>query len=331
LILGNGSKDFVSFEPPITAAGKARYFIAASFYPGRLPGLLLAFLAGFFMPRRASLALRASLAGTALATVMLFNALASADHIDSTDRYLFPFGLAYFLAVSLVAAGAVADPTTRRARSVTAMALVVAVLGLQIALPPNTGEAFRFPGHKELPSLLIQTRDVIAPDFFVYFRSMDALKAATNPPQYPDPADAPYPALQGSVPEHATLLVLLDLPSRLDFKRNRVFLLDQPGNVSPPPHLPIGQGPQALARYLLDQGVRYVAYSSHYNYVWEDALRGPVPPRDGKSAGPSARTMARLYVDVATNLQKLTATRKLLYADNGVYVLDLATPAPAPP
>jgi hypothetical protein len=35
-------------------------------------------------------------------------------------------------------------------------------------------------------------------------------------------------------------------------------------------------------------------------------------------------------MDIVTNLQKLTATRKLLYADNGVYVLDLATPASAP-
>jgi len=40
--------------------------------------------------------------------------------------------------------------------------------------------------------------------------------------------------------------------------------------------------------------------------------------------------MAQLYLDIAGNLQKLTATRKLLYADNGTYVLDLATPALAP-
>jgi hypothetical protein len=319
LILGNGSKDFVSFEPPITAAGKARFFIAVSFYPGRLAGLLLAFLAGFFVPRRASLALRASLAGTALATVMLINALASADHIDATDRYLFPFGLAYFLAVSLVAAGAVADPTTRRARSVTAMALVVAVLVLQLALPPKS---FLWGPRLTSSSLLVQARFMIAP----------ALRELADPTRSRlDPLDAPYAALQRAVPQHATLLVVLDQPSRLDFKRNRIFLWDQPGNVSPPPHLPIGQGPQALARYLLDQGIRYVAYSSRYNYVWEDLLQGPVPPRDGTRAGPAIRNIARLYMDIATNLQKLTATRKLLYADNSVYVLDLATPAPAPP
>jgi hypothetical protein len=314
LILGNGSKDFVSFEPPITAAGKARFFIAASFYPGRLPGLPLAFLAGLLVPSRASLALRASLAGTALATVILFNALASADHIDSTDRYLFPFGLGYFLAVSLVAAGAVADPATRRTRrSMTAMALVVAVLVLQLALPPKAGYAYR---QAYLPPLLFQ---------------MPKMIPANAIPSHLGPPDAPYAALQRAVPEHATLLVLLDQPFRLDFKRNRIFLWDQPGTVSPPPDVPIGQGPQALARYLLDQGIRYVADSSHYNDAWENLIRGPAPPRDGTRGGPAIRKMGQLWMDVAFNLQKLNATRKLLYAENGVYVLDLATPASAPP
>ena len=145
-----------------------------------------------------------------------------------------------------------------------------------------------------------------------------------------DPADAPYAALQRTVPQHVTLLVLLDQPSRLDFKRNRILLWDQPGNVSPPPHLPINRGPEALAEYLRDQGIRYVAYSSHWNSMWEGLLLGPVPPRDGIHSGPVFHQMGRLYLDIAGNLQKLTATRKLLYADNGNYVIDLATPAMAP-
>jgi hypothetical protein len=317
LILGNGAKDFVSFQPPITGAEKARFFVMLSLYPGRTPGLLLAFMAGLLVPSRASLSLRASLAGTALATVMLVNAIASADSVDSTDRYLFPIGLAYFLAVSLVAAGAVADPTIRRARSVTAIALVVAALVLQEARPPLTGHP-----------LLFQTWGMITG---LHNVDKNAVKAApANPPgSHVDPADAPYVALQRAVPQHATLLVLLDEPFRLDFKRNRIFSWDHPGGVSPPPHLPIGQGPDALARYLLDQGIRYVAYFTHNVHFWEKYL-GPVPPRDGESSYPAFHNIARYYVDIVVNLQKLAATRKLLYADNDVYVLDLATPAPAP-
>ena len=115
LIVGNGAQNLLSSGPnPISDAGKARYFITASLYPGRLPGLLLAFTAGLLVPSRASFALRASLAGTALAIIMLFNALAIAHLIDATDRYLFPYGLAYFLAASLIVTGAVAHP--RRSR-----------------------------------------------------------------------------------------------------------------------------------------------------------------------------------------------------------------------
>ena len=318
LILGNGAKDFVSFEPPITPMEKGRFFVMASLFPGRLPGLLLAFLAGLLVPSRASLALRASLAGTALATIMLFNALASADDVDSTDRYLFPIGLAYFLAVSLVVSGAVADPTTRRGRSVTAMALLVGVLVLQLGLPPKK-TLWETPLTRL--SMLGRTWDMIAP----------VVRELATPPRSPlDPADAPYAALQRTVPQHVTLLVLLDQPSRLDFKRNRILLWDQPGNVSPPPHVPINRGPEALAGYLRGQGIRFVAYSSHSNSRWADLLWGPVPPRDGVHSGAAFHQMAQLYLDIAGNLQKLTATRKLLYADNGTYVLDLATPALAP-
>ena len=318
LILGNGSKDFVSYQPPISPMEKARFFVMTSLFPGRLPGLLLAFLAGLLVPGRASLSLRASLAGTALATMLLFNALASADDVDSTDRYLFPIGLAYFLAVSLVVAGAVADPTTRRGRDLTAMALLVGALVLQLGLPPK-----KTLWEKPLTplSMVGRTWEMIGP---VSRELMDPHRSPL------DPADAPYAALQRTVPQHVTLLVLLDQPSRLDFKRNRILLWDQPGNVSPPPHLPINGGSEALAEYLRDQGIRYVAYSSHWNSMWEGLLLGPVPPRDGIHSGPVFHQMGRLYLDIAGNLQKLTATRKLLYADDGNYVIDLATPAMAP-
>ena len=131
LILGNGAKEYISSEP-ISTVEKARYFVMASLYPGRLPGLLLALAAGLFVPSRVSLSLRASLAGTAVATIMLFNALAPADSVDSTDRFLFPFGFAYLLAVSLVAAAALANRAMTPVRSAIAMVLVVGALVLQL-------------------------------------------------------------------------------------------------------------------------------------------------------------------------------------------------------
>jgi hypothetical protein len=321
LILGNSASSYVRFEP-ISALERARYFLMATGYPARLPGLVLALTAGLVVPCRASLALRASLVGSALAMIVIVNALAPTDVVDATDRYIFPFGLAYFLAVSLVAARGVVRPTIAPGRSVTALALVVAAVVLQLG-QTHFGASYAHTTANTLGQS--------------YVADMDAVEGALRDP-WPTShlvrEDAAYLALQRTVPEHATLLVILDQPFRLDFRRNRIFSWDQPGAVSPPPHLPIGQGSDALARYLLGQGVRYVAYcygtSPHYNHSWLNLLRGTVPPHDGMSAGPVLRNLARAYVDIFANLQKLTATRKQLYDHYGTYVLDLATPASAP-
>jgi hypothetical protein len=302
---------------PISAVvDKARYFVMASLYPGRLPGLLLAFAAGFLVPGRTSLALRATLAGSAVAIIMLFNALASLQAIDATDRYLFPYGLAYFRAVSLVATGAVAYSTMKPARSVTAMALIVGAL----VLP------------------LVQRPDKVMNFYSGEVNDIDAVLADPYRFHHEDPGDAVYVALQRAVPEHATLLVMLDQPFRLDFKRNRILLWDLAGSVSPPPHLPIDQGPDALARYLLGQGVRYVAYCA-----------GPDPNSmsDGEVQALNRSSIGIRYVtycdrgpspeyplrraEVVDDLEKLAATRRQLFADKGTHVLDLATPAPASP
>jgi hypothetical protein len=245
---------------------------------------------------------------------MLFNALTSAGAIDATDRYLFPYGLAYFLAAALVATGAVAHCTTMRARPAIAMALVVGALVIPLV---------------ERPDML----------WMVYFNEKTGIETMLADPTraHLDPGDAVYAALQRAVPEHSTLLVMLDQPFRLDFKRNRIFSWDAPGQVSPPPHLPY-EGPEALARYLLGQGVRYVAYCDgpspeYMSSAQVEGLyglgqgvryvafcdRGPSP---GEPLTPNG---------ILQDLEKLAATRKKLYAYNGTYVLDVATPAPPPP
>ena len=324
VIIGNGTVDTLGAGGrPISAADKARYVLAAGLYPGRLPGLLLAFTAGLALPARASLALRASLAGTALAALMLLDALVSAHLVDATDRYLFPYGLAYLLAVALVAAGAVTQlktpaiptiPTIKPARSMLAMALVVGTLALPLAQRPDDPVGF-------------------------YIGELDGIQAAwaDSTRSQSDPggadSDAVYGALQGSVPEGATLLVVLDQPFRLDFTRNRILTWDAPGLASPPPHLPVGRGPDALARYLFAQGVRYVAYCDGPSPEYMPSARIQDLYRLGQGIryvaycdrGPSPgypKTASRIVAD----LQKLAATRKQLYGKDGTHVLDLATP-----
>lgn len=305
LIFGNGVSNFGNFEP-VTTVEKARFLVMASLYPGPLPGLLLALGAGLLLPSRTSPALRASLAGTGAAILVLFNVFASADDVNSTHRFLFSYGLGYFVAVSLVAAGAVAHRRTIRGGTAIALAAVAGALVQQLSSGRDTLGA-------------------------LYLADIDAINADVRKPAHPGPdsADARYAALQSAVPEHETLLVMLDQPFRLDFKRNRIYSWDQPGGSSPKPHLPIGQGPDELAQYLLDHGVRYVAYvhgdSPEYNGTWEDRARKPAGRRDGKSRSAQMRAMALYYVDIFANLKALTASRKQLYTEGGTHVLDLAT------
>lgn len=335
LILGSGAKDYVDLGP-ISLTDRLRYFFSAGLYQGRIPGLLLTLAAGFLVARRTNLSLRASLIGTALATILLFYVLAPADDVDGTDRYAFSYLLAYFLAVSLVTAGHLVNATAQCTRSNVALTLIISAVGLQLIQGSLPLGFSAFPN----PEAFIST--------------------VTGRSESDRAGDAVYETAQRAVPEGATLLVMLDQPFRLDFKRNRILLWDQPGAVSPAPHLPIGENADALAKYLLDQGIRYVAYcdgpspehmpdpsalyrigggvryvaycdgaSPPYSHSLENFLLSPPPPRNGKSVAAPMRNIARFYTAIFADLQALTVTRRQLFVDRGIHVLDLGAPAAA--
>jgi hypothetical protein len=68
-----------------------------------------------------------------------------------------------------------------------------------------------------------------------------------------------YRSLQEAVPPSAKVLVHLPKPFLFDFRRQRFFVIDTPGAVSPPPGMPLRADGEAVARYLRAQGIRYVA------------------------------------------------------------------------
>src|SRR5271165_7181966 len=68
-------------------------------------------------------------------------------------------------------------------------------------------------------------------------------------------------ALQAAVPAGAPLLTHMTHAYTADFSRNPVFISDFAGMASLPPGMPIGKGPEPLAKYLLQSSIRYVAYS----------------------------------------------------------------------
>jgi hypothetical protein len=127
-----------------------------------------------------------------------------------------------------------------------------------------------------------------------------------------------YLAAQSSIPAGATVLTRLTLPFLLDFRRNQIYVADIPGGASPPPGMPTDEGPEALASYLNKQNIRYVAFS-HGNKTFD------VPPPPDPS--PWIRSEHEFTFEFEENVSALGVTRKRIYDDGDIFVIDLDQPA----
>lgn len=128
------------------------------------------------------------------------------------------------------------------------------------------------------------TRQFLGKDVFQMV--VDIKKGLKNEPLISDRENRDYRAMQESIPEGKTILARLDLPFLLDFKRNNIFIIDWPGGASLPPGMPLFQGSEALADYLLSKSIQYVAYSyaseatiSTKKDFWRQALEPETRPR----------------------------------------------------
>jgi hypothetical protein len=127
--------------------------------------------------------------------------------------------------------------------------------------------------------------------------------------------------MQKVIPADATFLARLERPFLLDFHRNRVYIIDWPGGPSLPPGMPFFTGSEPLARYLLANSIRYVAYdyASEANFS-RDRQSFRLEP----SIDPAVRISARLTFEFQDNLVELGNTRRRIYDDGKTYVLDLS-------
>lgn len=93
-------------------------------------------------------------------------------------------------------------------------------------------------------------------------RLVDNLGPSAADASVPSPAEtgAYTQMLEGIAPD-APVLARLRLPYLLDFEHHRIFLMGFAGMSSPPPGLPLFAGSEAVAAYLRDSGVRYLAYT----------------------------------------------------------------------
>lgn len=130
---------------------------------------------------------------------------------------------------------------------------------------------------------------------------------------------AQYIKMQESIPEGETLLTRLKKPFLLNFKRNTIFIADWPGGASPPPGMPLFKGSEPLADYLTSQSIKYVAYS----YGTEGGYPATFHSQRVENPNNWIENQLNNTWEFEVNLKELGKTRKRVYDDGDIFILDL--------
>jgi hypothetical protein len=126
---------------------------------------------------------------------------------------------------------------------------------------------------------------------------------------------------QNVVPEKEVILSRLAKPFLLDFKRNQILNIDYI-NGGPPPGIPFFKGSDALAEYLRSKGIKYVSYSySDEGGFSKNQFKYRLDPVKDRME----RMQARFLFDFQDNLMQLSRTKKRIYDDGNIFVLDLVS------
>ena len=128
--------------------------------------------------------------------------------------------------------------------------------------------------------------------------------------------------MQAAIPSGARVLAMIERPYLLDFARNRIDHWDQAGAASPPPGLPLRAGSDAVASYLVQQGIRYVAFTRpdrstidlYSRATWRRLLVGRMRVW---------RITAPIYLAAFDVVDELARTKKAVYDDGHLVVVDV--------
>jgi len=171
---------------------------------------------------------------TSFVILFQFSALAFLD----LYRYLFPIivPLALWLLASVLARASSKEPSpTPSARLPVSVDTTVVALAIFLAINAAAGGNELRAQLMELPDQVREVKPFFDPN----------LRRA-------------YATLQARVPAGEKILTMVDASFWFDFQRNPIYSINAVGGSSPPPGLPFGEGPDALAAYLKGLGIRYV-------------------------------------------------------------------------
>jgi len=124
-----------------------------------------------------------------------------------------------------------------------------------------------------------------------------------------------YLQAQKAVPEGETIVTRVTFPAALDFRRNKILVVDW-GNPGPKPGIPLSKGAEAVAQYLLSNNIRYIMFSYK---DWGPARHASPNDFWVKLETDRLRQFEEKFFD-------LGKTRKKIYDDGRIYVLDLRNP-----
>jgi hypothetical protein len=284
-----------------------RWFLINLFYFQPVRTITFFVVAGCLLhaSRRTS-AIRAQLFGTLIGFGLLVHSLQASIYFDSVGRYYFSFVSAYALALTLFAA-------SRRRFARAGRLLPVGLVLISIVLH------------------VYESREDLQKTYTAWVDGADHLRNTRNPDKKltDDDVTSFYRRLQNAVPPGKTMLAMVDNPYLFDFRRNKIFNFDQPGAVSPAPHVPFDRGPEALASYFSGLGIQYLTFiiggSPEYNYdMWKWRAADEIKPG---ARGGMYKAQSHYYLDAFDNLIALAKSRKVLLQAGDYWVLDLSAPS----
>jgi hypothetical protein len=148
--------------------------------------------------------------------------------------------------------------------------------------------------------------------------------ALHDTPIVPPEVKAEYAAMQRAIPTDSSVLATVNDSFLLDFRADDIDVADIPGTASLPPGWPSLQDGDSLARYLLANHLRYLVYD-YAGFAGDEAI-APSAMAD-LSRTLWFRTQRAIVLRSYHQFEELAHTRRHLYDDGQIYVLDLATPA----
>ena len=146
--------------------------------------------------------------------------------------------------------------------------------------------------------------------------------ALLDTPIVPPSVHDEYAAMQRALPDDAGTLATVGNSFLLDFRAHSIDIADYPGAASLPPGWPSRQNGEALAQYLLAHHLRYLVYNyADFAGFDEGAPHVIADPSRTQWIHSEARIALRSHQQYA----ELARTRRRLYDDGSMYILDLAT------